>query len=571
MWQASGQEVVWTPPRAWTAWPLKLEDLPREDLVARDEDEDDEFTYRNREQAKMPSSDLQDELSATVLRMAKERFRRRKGVGRYHAYQPPATQEAETADDPPASPGASAWDTESEHESKHGALTTDAGEDDSSTAGGEKKRKRRAARTYRATVSADDERSYELLRPPVRHILSRMDETLHVLHTLRANCVSYQSDSSTDAESDSSQGGRQRKLRRRRRAGEQQTQGVEATPKPTGDDGIDDEEEDGEERLPSRHGRRASSARSEADDAFNAWLRAGDEATSELASDTETNREDAASPDHQPLSPSSRRPRRTGHRLRLRDWSDVVGAASIAGFPPDVLARTARRCADLFGEGMVLRRFEEAPAPQRGAVQTTEYRPQPVALSPVSHDGESSEDEVRPNSSAAPSPVLRLRRHILSRQSSVESSSPPPPGSRSPSQIPSKPRSRSRSRLPPTGSPAPRSRSSSRSSAGQHFCPVATCERSASGFARRANLKRHMDLVHGGLSEQAVAVVDADSDEEVVGAVHVDGFLKTLVPGRGWRGEDVMPRKRDGYRGQRRPHEAGAGGGRVESTGDESS
>jgi hypothetical protein len=79
-----------------------------------------------------------------------------------------------------------------------------------------------------------------------------------------------------------------------------------------------------------------------------------------------------------------------------------------------------------------------------------------------------------------------------------------------------------------------------------------------------------MDLVHGGLSEQAVAVVDADSDEEVVGAVHVDGFLKTLVPGRGWRGEDVMPRKRDGYRGQRRPRDVGAAG-RVESTGDESS
>jgi hypothetical protein len=340
LWQANGQEMVWTPPRSWTAWPLKLEDLPREDLVARDEDEDDEFTYRNQEDVKMPSSDLQDELSATILRMAKERFRGRKDVGRYHKYQPPETQEAETADEPPPSPGASAWDTESEHESKHGALTTDAEEDDSSTTQGVKKRKRQAATTYRATVSADDERSYELLRPPVRHILSQMDKTLEVLHTLRANCVSYQSDSSTDAESDSSQGGRQRKLRRRRRAGTQQTQ---ATQRPTGDDDIDDEEEAEEDRPPSRRGRRASPARSEADEAFNAWLRAGDEATSELASDTETSRkEDDAAPNHQPSS-SSKRPQRTGGRLRLRDWSDVIGAASIAGFPPDVLARTARR------------------------------------------------------------------------------------------------------------------------------------------------------------------------------------------------------------------------------------
>jgi hypothetical protein len=38
--------------------------------------------------------------------------------------------------------------------------------------------------------------------------------------------------------------------------------------------------------------------------------------------------------------------------------------------------------------------------------------------------------------------------------------------------------------------------------------------------------------------------MEDDSEEEVVGAVHVDGFLKTINPGQGWRGEDVVKRKR---------------------------
>ncbi|KAG5918732.1 hypothetical protein E4U42_006759, partial [Claviceps africana] len=47
---------------------------------------------------------------------------------------------------------------------------------------------------------------------------------------------------------------------------------------------------------------------------------------------------------------------------------------------------------------------------------------------------------------------------------------------------------------------------------------------------------------------------DADEDEsenEVVGAVHTDGFLKMIHPGRGWRAEDVLARKRKRFYGRR--------------------
>lgn len=600
------------PPKAWTAWPVELENLPRENLLGNgnydSDDDDDGFTYRNEAAAaasKMPSSDLQEELSATVLRMAKRRFQRRRGVGSYHEYTQSGRQSQPPVDDAsPSSPAPTAgWDTDTDHESKV-AATDDASEAQASDTQGGQRRKRarteRAPGTYRAVVSTDDDRSYEILAAPVRHILSQTDRTLGILHTLRANGVSYQSDSSTDGESDSSHGSKKNKAKISRggcrTAKQVQSQG-------TGQEVLDDTIEDGQ-ALSDRH-RRASSARSEADDAFEDWLRAGDDATSQLASDTDMIQEEEEDDpkDHVPPTSSRRSPRRSmSHRLRLRDWSDVIGAAAIAGFPPAVIARATRRCADLFGEGMVLRRLDEAPAATASVtaargVHTTEYRPEPIIMSPSVWDEPSSSADEDANddnhSSTAPSPVLQLHRHIHSRQvspaASGSSHKPSSRGRRSPSTSASRSRSVSRplgQQMTTTGSPpstatphspSSRSRSSSRprSSAGQHFCPVPTCDRSINGFARRANLKRHTELVHGnrglvdGRQQQqeqqqqqqtaATITMDADSDDEMYGALHVDGFLRTLVPGRGWRGEDVLPRKRDGYRGQKRTggHESG--------------
>lgn len=55
-----------------------------------------------------------------------------------------------------------------------------------------------------------------------------------------------------------------------------------------------------------------------------------------------------------------------------------------------------------------------------------------------------------------------------------------------------------------------------------------------------------MHLVHPGHASE-----EDDSDDEVLGGVHVDGFLKTIHPGRGWRGEDVLARKRKRFYGKR--------------------
>jgi hypothetical protein len=45
--------------------------------------------------------------------------------------------------------------------------------------------------------------------------------------------------------------------------------------------------------------------------------------------------------------------------LVLRDWSDVLGMASLTGWDEDVVARASKKCAELFGENMLFRKFCE--------------------------------------------------------------------------------------------------------------------------------------------------------------------------------------------------------------------
>ena len=49
-------------------------------------------------------------------------------------------------------------------------------------------------------------------------------------------------------------------------------------------------------------------------------------------------------------------------RVGLRDWSEVIGMASLMGWSDGVVERAAKRCAALFGEGMAFRTFHEGSA-----------------------------------------------------------------------------------------------------------------------------------------------------------------------------------------------------------------
>lgn len=67
--------------------------------------------------------------------------------------------------------------------------------------------------------------------------------------------------------------------------------------------------------------------------------------------------------------------------LGVRDWSEVMGIASLTGWDPAVVNRATKRCASLFGEGMSLRTMPET-ASSRLHDSITDYVPDTAPLSP---------------------------------------------------------------------------------------------------------------------------------------------------------------------------------------------
>ncbi|TQN74028.1 hypothetical protein CSHISOI_01399 [Colletotrichum shisoi] len=561
------QEVVdsgeWRPPNLWTAWPMNHRNVPGDDFLKETHDEDDVFTFRSKKEL-LPSAVLEEELTATILRQAKERFRRRQ---RKHYERDTATR----ARDEPAYEitGASSA-------AAHSAISSDDNDDDvpsneedakekpDERAGKAEKPKR--SKTYEAVVSANDELSANLLRPSVRHILSTLDNTLTALHNSRVAGLSYMTDSSasatdgeasetSDAGSVSSAVSRASSATRRKRKGAPRSK-APRTPEP-------------ERKTTERRGRpRKAQLPLPGETEKEMKIRIAREQKKRIpfSSDEEDNADqveeegkrkkggkEAAEMSETPRSPRKREDLPPEARLEirtktreailggwgLRDWSDVIGAASLAGFKPEVVARAAQRCADLFGEGMEMHTLFEGPASKGPKPQRTRYLPSDRHHRRASSSVSGSDSEVD-------RPVVR--RRVRSRQGSLARDSVPP----SDSDVTGAARGRS-SRAPS------RARSASRSSSvGLFFCPVAGCPRSAEGFARRANLLRHVASIHPG---QAVEAGDVESEDEMDGAVHVDGFLKPIRARKGWRAEDTGTRKRKRYYRGRRVEGSGASEG----------
>ncbi|KAH6900360.1 hypothetical protein B0T10DRAFT_600649 [Thelonectria olida] len=525
----NGQDTAWVPPKLWTAWPLKPEQVPKNHLINSQHDDDDRFTFRKQEQT-LPSTELEEEISATILRTAKRRFNRRKMKFPRRSIE--ATVEQSNTDDDV--PGSSSRET---------SIKPETGDEDEEMRDTDLPKpiagRSSASKTYETAVSANDDLSYDLLRPSVRHILSQLDNTLSILHNSRVAGLSYPSDSSTEEESDS-QSGRKRPQGRPRKslqvdasssgADVPKTPTRRGRPRKVHSPRKGESHDDMLHRIAREAHRKLPTTPKDKDAAFEQWMQRSDEVIERERSLSLARSRDASRgvDTGSEASGGGNDQDRKLSRWGLRGWSDVLGAAALAGFPSDVIARATKRCADLFGEGMVVRKLNEAPVSNGAAIETVEYRPQPIRLSSCESDADGESD----------GEADLVQRRVASRQVSHVRSSH---DCSSPESI--------RGRLSRTQSPAPakspRSRSRSRSStAGMVFCPVSSCDRAGQGFTRKANLQRHIKLVHQGQAEEM------DSDDEVVGAVHVDGFLRPIVPGRGWRGEDAITRKRKRYYGQ---------------------
>lgn len=168
-------------------------------------------------------------------------------------------------------------------------------------------------------VMADDQRASQILQASVQHMMTKLDDLLMGLHHARSAYLLIE-DSDTESQSQTSERSTSRsKPRKRKREA--------STPVEGSHEMSDDSDSDSNESRPRRK-----------------------------KSDSKGKTKSARS--------SSRRSRsqifrgRKG-RLGLRDWSDVLGIASMTGWHQNVVGGTAARCATLFGEGVKFRTLEE--------------------------------------------------------------------------------------------------------------------------------------------------------------------------------------------------------------------
>ncbi|KAH9822945.1 RNA polymerase I specific transcription initiation factor [Teratosphaeria destructans] len=314
--------IPWHPDPNWTAWPLPPHEVPRrgEDLGAPVHEPED-GTYRKVEPW-TPSSDLSVELYALMLRRAKTRFRGREWIKE----RPSAIEQAEAAATSPH----------------------DGGKADLATC----LRERFPVQDSEPVFLADEDTATSLLRPSVRHVLTRLDNLLIGLH--KSRCSHH--DRSVVSRS-RSRGPSQLKVSRSNMS-EERSKSVgrssrKASTVPPEHSGSEYEDQTSDPGI---------------DDANSPPIRSARERERPVVSDS--------------------RP------LGLRDWSEVLGMASLTGWDQDIVDRAARRCASLFKESMTFRTM-----PEMGKDKLTSYIPEMVPLE--------SDSEVDAELSSSGEPALK--------------------------------------------------------------------------------------------------------------------------------------------------------------------
>lgn len=502
----------WRPSKLWTAWPMRADEVPGDDLLPRTRDANEAFTLR-RDDGRRPyaGENLEAEISAVMLRHAKERFRRRDLRAQHAGHRVvPSVERVDDSDaDSTVAPETTEWDEN---------------DTDAPTPRTPKRRRKLASPTFTPVPSADDDRSYALLRPAAREIMSRLDDTLMVLHNARVAALSGKPESSAASEQDQTEA--EAAAKKPESPKPKASSGPPPAPKSRGGrprkvhvprEGETEQEmliriaREGKRRIP-----RFPPAKSETGEEGESDERKSRTRTPHWAS--ASSRARSQSSKASPTRPSSSPERLKETRLLrkgLRDWRDVLGAAALAGFPPSVVSRAAQRCATLFREEMVIHTLPEQPATsRRDTIRTVRYVPgAPLPPSSDEEDDERQDD--------------LFQRLTVSRQSSVR---PCATGASSPdleAEIAGRTSRRSRS-----ATPGPVS-----------LCPYPDCPRSVEGFAKRSNLTRHLRKVHGKEEPDLTENEGLDSMDEMEGGVHVDGFLQPIKIRRGWRGEDETRRQ----------------------------
>ena len=310
----------WQPATSWTAWPMRVEDVPRGQMRLCEVDPATEHMGRLLRKHAKPSQELEDLLTTIIVKEAKDRFLRRRSYD----------ESSDSEDSVDSEEGRSRTKHSHSHlESTHRTLN------------------------LKPVVLADDDYAKSVLRPTVRHLLTRVDELLMGLHHARQTYLSIVDDTQSELQTDAD------------------------------DDTHSIEERKNSSRSSSKRGRSRKGRLNTSNPASSRG--------SSLARPQKRRRS---------LSTASQARRLSSRqaRLGLRDWSDILAVASMQGWDTSVLKTTADRCASLFGEGIKFRTLREGKyasvetacmptaSVQSGAPQNIDPQEVPITAEGASQD-----------------------------------------------------------------------------------------------------------------------------------------------------------------------------------------
>ncbi|KAF2501872.1 hypothetical protein BU16DRAFT_522762 [Lophium mytilinum] len=239
----------------------------------------------------------------------------------------------------------------------------------------------------RPVVLADDEKARRILKPTVNSLLSRVDSLSEALRRSNQNHWQVRGLPDTDTESDGDTISRGtsplRSRSRSRRPSASQNHRASSRPQHGSQSNTDSKSARNRSKRKLSQPRRNLSNPALGSESGNL---SGDSGDVEDEDDQEERQ-----------SRSRKRRKNRQHTLKLRDWSEVLGLASMTGWDPAVIDRAAKRCSALFGESMEFQTMKEEDSLKPSGDPIT-YTPNlilaPQSLDP--DDDSSSSTEPRP-------------------------------------------------------------------------------------------------------------------------------------------------------------------------------
>ncbi|KAH6878330.1 hypothetical protein BKA58DRAFT_376970 [Alternaria rosae] len=344
------------PSKEWTAWPVPPDEESGGNV------DDGTTGSANTEDA---GDELREELLAVFLRLAKERWNSR---------ETPSSESDvgnHTSASQSRSRSQSASTAKPNNLTKVGTRTDDVDDGNDTerdhATGKKRGRKPRTETLIEPTLLADDARAQQLLQPTIQNMMGKLDELALAIRRTRVNHFgrgepgdSSMSEYTSGAESS---GPRSRSTSRAR------SKSVTSRRSSTGPPSrAKSREVDRTVRQKTKAARKAIDERE----------LAGDDDISSGGSDwgksNKIPRERKRRRSSSSMSDSDSSGDEGILREGLLDWSEVLGLAAVQGWNEGAVARTAQRCATLFGEGMSFMPFHEA--------LTSKTVPEPVSYTP---------------------------------------------------------------------------------------------------------------------------------------------------------------------------------------------